>query len=714
MLPVSANIVPAIPDFDPNLVDWECNVGTLPGGGTTAHGLSTTWTQDNTYLSTAEDDVFVRAQCGSNGEWVTIRTTIIEVNTLTVRDKHFPSNTVTVNSPSAGDLYLRDPGGGVTIEMQMTTTPTVSQSQWDNVCWKISGLAAAPSSGNFGGAVEAQLTPNPNRTFTVEVGFDKNGNGGLDANEVARTVNVCLITVSSMTVTDHATPSNTVTNPSGTSLVVAEDPTSGHALVDLSASWLPGAAGVGARVLWTVAGASPVPASGDFGAASYTTIQLTGSSGNRTATVSVGVDGNANGALDAGEISHSVIVGVAQVVLTVEDAGGAKGAVPLTECMVGRNVTFTATVTDNFPCGVTNPIWFTFHYEAPDGTPVTDDDWSTDRVEDNTRHMPDFVDSNGDHKYTTPVHVVADNDGVRGTSNTLSIDVYQLWIKHFKDYHTGKDWQVCVDNYALPSADQHWIDYDAYASSDCESWSWSMPDGFPDTWHLYVDGQFAKAGHNIYIPEGDLPYDSHWDYFGDSYGTVYVFCEDGEGNNHSFYSSSMSPSKKAEVFFDPTGTTHPGGTSKNWFYYWKYALFGSTGDINWNAGTFYMQCASNGVITVGESGNVNYATAFSHASYHGYARPTADGKSKIDLFYCFVTHELQHRADFPFFDVGTDTDGDHLPDTIDPFPAAVNGVAYPEYTGGTAWQGDWEQRARAVEGVAASADKDWSKGGKQW
>ena len=37
-----------------------------------------------------------------------------------------------------------------------------------------------------------------------------------------------------------------------------------------------------------------------------------------------------------------------------------------------------------------------------------------------------------------------------------------------------------------------------------------------------------------------------------------------------------------------------------------------------------------------------------------------------------------------------------------------------EYVGADAWKGDWEQRARAVEGVTAPAAKDWSKGGKQW
>ena len=105
---------------------------------------------------------------------------------------------------------------------------------------------------------------------------------------------------------------------------------------------------------------------------------------------------------------------------------------------------------------------------------------------------------------------------------------------------------------------------------------------------------------------------------------------------------------------------------------------------------------------------------YNHTTEAGYPRPTADGKEGIDLFYTIMTHELQHASDFwykvkhPF---ATDTDGDGLPDDIDPFPNTVNGAGYPEYTDPN--QGDVEYRARQVEDVTASPNIDWANTGKQ-
>lgn len=380
---------------------------------------------------------------------------------------------------------------------------------------------------------------------------------------------------------------------------------------------------------------------------------------------------------------------------------------PITDCMEGRSVTFTATSRGFVSTIPGNPIDFTFHYQHADGTPWSETDLSFDQVEDNTPVADNVPPGDADHHFDTPIYVeVEDNFTHSATSSTIWIRVWELWIDYFRDAATDKDWKVVVGKA---------IEYSAIAAPGAKNFAWDMADDTPDQWN--PTGGNLRTGTNMVIPNSDLPTDNHWDYFGDAYGTVDVFCEDEEGNNHHFYSTSMSPPKKAKVFFNPSTATHPGGGSPNWFYYWKYALFGSVSSVSWNAAIEYGStslAAPPYAIEIGDSGNIDYATPYNHTAVFGYARPTADGKSRIDLFYTVLTHELQHRADAPFLDGVPDNDGDRLPNTEDPFPLTINGAGYAEYTGASAWLGDWEFNARAEEGVVAPVDKDWSEGGKKW
>ena len=390
----------------------------------------------------------------------------------------------------------------------------------------------------------------------------------------------------------------------------------------------------------------------------------------------------------------------------VAETSSATG-VPLTECMEGRTVTFTATASGFVSTSPLNPIDFTFWGRLADGTWNSNTDWSYDLIHDHDAIADDVLDGDSDHYFDTPVYVdVEDNFGHFITTSSYWVRVWELYIEYFRDNASGtaKPWKVVVGKD---------IAYSATASPDCTNWCWDMAEGIPDQWN--PTGGNAKSGTAMVIPNSDLPSDSHWDHFGTAYGQVKVFCEDEEGNNHTFYSTSMNPSQKASVFFDPTVATHPGGGSDNWFYYWKYALFGSVSNVSWNAATAYGSTnLGTGAIVIGESGNNDYATAYNHFPLFGYARPTADGKSYIDLFYSVLKHELQHRADGPYFGGVPDADGDNLPDARDPFPGTLNGAGYTEYTGANAWLGDWECSARNVEGVVAPAASDWSEGGKQW
>lgn len=390
--------------------------------------------------------------------------------------------------------------------------------------------------------------------------------------------------------------------------------------------------------------------------------------------------------------------------VTVEAENG------LTECMEGRGVTFTAKVQGTIPDSY-KPIEYTFHFERADGTTWTGTVLSNqlqvdyDAVADNVR------DGDTDHFFDTPIYAEAKLSACPGElSPTITVHVYELWIEKFKHNPTGKAWKVVVGEK---------IDYSAIASSDCTNWDWDMEDGFPDVWNpTGGNAKSAPPGSNMVIPNADLPDNDNWDDFGAANGTVNVFCEDFEENNHQIYSTDLLPAQTARVFFNGGLNTHPGGGSDNWFYYWKYALFGNIADVIFNGGIPYGSTAFDGSIEIGDAGNNDYATPYNHTAQFGYARPTADGKSRIDLFYSVLTHELQHRADIPSFIPGpdpvNDPDGDHLPSPRDPFPNTLNGAGFTEYTGVNAWRGDWEFNARAVENVTAPATSDWSKDGKQW
>ena len=386
----------------------------------------------------------------------------------------------------------------------------------------------------------------------------------------------------------------------------------------------------------------------------------------------------------------------------------------LTECMEGRWVTFTATASSGFPHGVSNPIEFTFHFQHADGTPWTATDWSWDLVEDHIAVADDVPDGDADHKFTTPIYVDASNDGITCTSPTIYIDVYELWIEYFRDDATSNAWKVVVGRN---------IAYSAIASSDCTSWAWDMQDGVPDVWQL--DNATSKQGTSASIPNSKLPTDDHWNYFGDAYGTVDVFCEDGEGNNHHFYSTSMSPAMKARVYFEKDAVTNPGGSLPNWFYYWrKFVPWGRIATLNYDAG----------LTGYASTDPMNRVTTISPLASQLNDETTHRG---IHTFYETLAHESHHIDLWEgWWGVGgapvpaNDTDADTYPDSwesTDPAAIAAGFVVGVDdnYSLGAGHPGyDYEEaECRAIERALNSNaydGNDWSfdptnaNQGKQW
>jgi hypothetical protein len=375
------------------------------------------------------------------------------------------------------------------------------------------------------------------------------------------------------------------------------------------------------------------------------------------------------------------------------------------ECMEGRNLSFSAVFDPSSVVG--DPAYnLKFNYLGADGVTQIIEDWSWDNIAEKSVAMPNVLDGDEDHYYTTVAKAALFSDGqLNSTSNQININVYELWIKDVTGPES-KPWKVVVgEDFTC----------EAIASKHCTNWDWDMEDGWPDKWNPVTVVNGSNATLNI--SDAYMPSDSDWDKFGDAYGTLNVFCEDAEGNDHRIYSTEQQSDLKIKVFFEPNSKNlHTSYLIPNWLYYWIESVFNGIPnlvyqpDLPWGAGASW-----NPPYTIGiaDGGNPSFMYPWDFISEMGYSRP-ANGKYGIDLFHAILRHELQHRYEFPFKGLTPDQDGDLLPDNLDQHPTEKNGAKYPEYIDDFLWQGDWEYNARQVEGVITPNNIDWSKGGLQW
>ncbi|MGB2966586.1 MAG: hypothetical protein WBD18_01700 [Phycisphaerae bacterium] len=418
----------------------------------------------------------------------------------------------------------------------------------------------------------------------------------------------------------------------------------------------------------------------------------------------------------------SAKVAKAKLTLTVENN--------LTECMEGRYCTYTATITGSFPqSGV---IWFVFHYTRADGTTWQDEDWSYDLVEDNTAVADQVLEDDPDHKFTTPIWAEAKNSGVTAVSNTLNIDVYELWIEYFRDDATGKDWKTCVGEA---------IAHSAIASDDCQNWEWDMADGVPDAWNPEGASIDDQSGNDLKIPYSDSDRASN-SWFGNAYGTVTVFCEDGEGNNHTFSSTTMN--QKAKVFFPPAvGVDGQAPSQDNppcWYVFWRQVASNGQRPVPGLEDFEYKHMNSYGESYIEKDSFLWFDTVILRVGIPagGTHYPAGllvngiefGGATGIDCCREVVEHEKQHNVySLAIQEGAADTDpavagfnwvGDFLPDSGEAALGCVvgnkdtfnlAGRKAPEYGG----YGDGEYGVMVhARGQTGNAAADWSKGGKQW
>lgn len=231
----------------------------------------------------------------------------------------------------------------------------------------------------------------------------------------------------------------------------------------------------------------------------------------------------------------------------------------ITECMEKRQLTYTATLDGDLNTAEMDQVEYKFHYQKSNGSQFTHNEWSFNKTLANTITADSVQTGDIDHKYTTTVYAEAKIKDVVVLSDSIKIDVHELWIATI-EYNSLKSWKAVVGE---P------FKYSAFASSDCVNWKWEMSNGTSSYWQ---PSGGDKQNGTMTIPYSDLPAAKN-SYFGDTYGIITVSCEDAEGNKHTFKSTDMTNPLKVQVFFDPDKNTH--GTEPYtlsppcWFIFWK-------------------------------------------------------------------------------------------------------------------------------------------------
>lgn len=172
------------------------------------------------------------------------------------------------------------------------------------------------------------------------------------------------------------------------------------------------------------------------------------------------------------------------------------------------------------------------------------------------------------------------------------------------------------------------------------------------------------------------------------------------------YSTSMDPSKKAEVFFELHSTNNPGGTNPNWYYYWSEAL-GVTGDHTYNGALptsrTIVTSATTWTIEIGQN---------AHWSTMGNP-PT--GQMYIDGFWATNLHENWHK-DHRVHNFSAHGSWGGLPPAVDPdgddicTPWENTIGTNPNVPNSTEDGANWAEQ----NGVYNHQDKDWACPGSQW
>lgn len=259
------------------------------------------------------------------------------------------------------------------------------------------------------------------------------------------------------------------------------------------------------------------------------------------------------------------------------------------EVMEGRQINFLATVDAVIPSDFDleeNPCTFIFEYQYENQVWLAREHiviaLKNGVLQKNDMHITADV-PNGDfdhfHNLSVKVSMKTANNIICTDVNARIDDifVYELWAQKFRDKITGKNWQVVVGSD---------IEFEAISAFTCSNFTWAFieSDGSDIVWSL--NGAMSQSGTNAKIPVSKLPTNDKYNYFGDTYSTFKLSCEDGEGRRLEVFSNQKEPwmlpemNQEVNIFFvkdEINPNTLTSNKEPNWFYYWKAFL--PTGDI---------------------------------------------------------------------------------------------------------------------------------------
>ena len=262
------------------------------------------------------------------------------IEELTIRSEAHPDNEVVKPLIGPGQiLYVEDEPDNLGIQIEFSARYNESSILDSSVYWSVVGPGTTPFYGEFDSPESFSSQSLPllgTGSFSVNIGFDGNGNGQLDENETVIASEVVGVRVDELVVTEINYESNTVSAVDFSS--VANAPKSYVALqanntapIKIDVGGLPLTPEAGRNVLYEVNGAG-ISARGNFGAADpVVTLDPNTPSGAAIYDVIVGFDDNGNGVLDVDEQSRRIQVNPFSITLTVGDGS-----------VAGRSVSYKA------------------------------------------------------------------------------------------------------------------------------------------------------------------------------------------------------------------------------------------------------------------------------------------------------------------------------------------------------------------------------------
>jgi hypothetical protein len=226
---------------------------------------------------------------------------LVTLGNLTAQDDSNPANQITVTGVADASkrlIVVADGSNNPSIWLTQDVQPVFEIGAYSQTLFSVTSLdgTAPEQDGNFGDEPEVTLNAALSQSFKVQVGFDANNDGTLQAAEVTRSASVYVVHIGDATLTDlHGNGLNNVTAADGT----AKDLYVFH---DLNTSLLqqlaiPAASGItGQRLLWNLSGTNWFDF-GNFGSGNTVPISR-GPMGQTDYVVTIAYDANGNGRMD--------------------------------------------------------------------------------------------------------------------------------------------------------------------------------------------------------------------------------------------------------------------------------------------------------------------------------------------------------------------------------------------------------------------------------